>query len=66
MAEGDDIYYSPASFVAHALNHLLNDNRYPLLDKRWFNAFDIHIEGAIPGKKEGTLIWALDPQSGIT
>ena len=62
MGEGAGIYYSPASFVAHALSYFNNSNSYPLLDKRWFDGIDIEIEGIIPGNKEGTSIWAWDPQ----
>ncbi len=54
--EGAGIYYSPASFVAHALNHFKGG--YPEIDKQWIDAVDIEIEGIIPGSKEGTSIWA--------
>ena len=62
MGEGAGIYYSPASFVAHALNHFHRHGEYPLLDKRWFDSIDIEIEGIIPGNKEGTSIWAWEPR----
>jgi len=62
MGEGAGIYYSPASFVAQALNYFYNSNNYRLLNKQWFDAIDIEIEGIIPGNKEGTSIWAWDPQ----
>ncbi len=62
MGEGAGIYYSPASFVAHAVNHFYNNKEdYPLIEKRWFDASDIKIEGITPGNKEGTSIWAWDP-----
>jgi hypothetical protein len=63
MGEGAGIYYSPASFIAHALNHFRNSNRYPTLDKRWFDSNGIDIEGIIPGNKEGTSIWAWNPRT---
>lgn len=56
MGEGAGIYYSPASFVAHALNHFTS--KYPELDKQWLDTIDIEVEGIIPGNKEGTSIWA--------
>lgn len=56
MGEGAGIYYSPASFVAHALNYFTN--KYSELDKQWFDTIDIKVEGIIPGNKEGTSIWA--------
>lgn len=56
MGEGAGIYYSPASFVAHALNKF-KDN-HPEIQKERFDANDIEIEGIIPGNKEGTSIWA--------
>jgi PPE-repeat protein len=59
MGEGAGIYYSPASFVAHALNHFTN--KYPEIYKQWFDTIDIEVEGIIPGNKEGTSIWAWRP-----
>lgn len=62
MGEGAGIYYSPASFVAHAVNHFHNNNEvYPLIEKRWLDTSDIEIEGIIPSSQEGTSIWAWDP-----
>ena len=64
MGEGAGIYYSPASFVAHALNHFrLNQNHRRHLDKRWLDTSGVEITGIVPGNKEGTSIWAWDPQS---
>jgi len=62
MGEGAGIYYSPASFVAHALSYVHGRKTYPLLDKQWFDAIDIEIVGIIPGNKEATSIWAWDPK----
>jgi len=62
MGEGAGVYYSPASFVAHALNNFYSSRNYRLLDKRWFDTIDIKIENIVPGCKEGTSIWAWDPQ----
>lgn len=63
MGEGAGIYYSPASFIAHALNHFHDSNNYPDLDKRWFDSNGIEIEGIRPGNKEGTSIWAWNPRT---
>jgi len=62
MGEGAGIYYSPASFIAHALNHFFGSNNYSSLDKRWFDSNGINVEGIIPGNKEGTSIWAWNPR----
>lgn len=56
MGEGAGIYYSAASFVAHALNKFTDS--HPEIKKEWFDANDIEVEGIIPGNKEGTSIWA--------
>lgn len=61
MGEGAGIYYSPASFVAHALNHFHSSGSYASLSKAWFDAIDIKVEGIIPGNKEATSIWAWNP-----
>lgn len=57
MGKGAGTYYSPASFVAHALDHFRKTSR-PEIDKEWFDSSDIEIEGIIPGNKEETSIWA--------
>lgn len=62
MGEGAGIYYSPASFIAHALDHFQKSSNYPQIDKRWFDTIDIKVEGIIPGNKEGTSIWAWEPR----
>jgi hypothetical protein len=62
MGEGAGIYYSPASFIAHALDHFQRHSSYPEIDKRWFDSIDIKVEGIIPGNKEGTSIWAWNPR----
>lgn len=56
MGEGAGIYYSAASFVAHALNKFKDS--HPEITKEWFDANDITVEGIIPGNKEGTSIWS--------
>ena len=61
MGEGAGIYYSPASFIANALDHFQKSGNYPQIDKRWFDTTDIEVEGIIPGNKEGTSIWAWHP-----
>jgi hypothetical protein len=62
MGEGAGIYYSPASFIAHALDHFQRSGSYPEIDKRWFDSIDVEVEGIIPGNKEGTSIWAWNPR----
>jgi len=57
MGEGAGIYYSAASFVAHALNKF-KEIHPTKIKKEWFDANDIEVEGIIPGNKEGTSIWA--------
>ena len=57
MGKDAGTYYSPASFVAHALDHFSKTTR-PEIDKQWFDSSDIEIEGIIPGNKEETSIWA--------
>jgi len=61
MGEGAGIYYSPASFVAHALNHFYSTGNYASLSKAWFDTIDIEVVGIIPGNKEATSIWAWNP-----
>jgi len=56
MGEGAGIYYSAASFVAHALNNFKNSHAE--IQKEWFDSNDIEIEGIVPGNKEATSIWA--------
>jgi len=60
MGEGAGIYYSAASFVAHALNNFKNN----YIKKEWVDSNDIKIEGIIPGSKEGTSIWAWQEKKG--
>ena len=56
MGEGAGIYYSPASFVAQALNKFKDE--YPKnIKKEWFDSNDIEVQGIVPGNKEGTSIW---------
>ena len=57
MGEGAGIYFSSASFVAHALNKFKKDS-HPEIKKEWLDAYGIEIEGIIPGNKEGTSIWS--------
>ncbi|MEN8142997.1 MAG: hypothetical protein ABFQ82_05305 [Thermodesulfobacteriota bacterium] len=57
MGKDAGAHYSPASFVAHALDHFRKTSR-PEIDKEWFDSSDIEIEGIIPGNKEETSIWA--------
>jgi len=56
MGEGAGIYYSPANFVAQALNKFKDS--HVEIKKEWFDANDVEIEGIAPGNKEGTSIWA--------
>ena len=56
MGEGSGIYYSPASFIAHALNDMINENAN--LQKEWLSTKDMEIEGFVPGNKQNTSIWA--------
>jgi hypothetical protein len=62
MGEGAGIYYSPASFISHALNHLFTSQNYNELDKRWFDSNGLKIDGIVPGNKESTSIWAWNPR----
>ena len=62
MGEGAGINYSPASFIAHALDNFQRSNNYPQIDKRWFDTIDIKVEGIIPSSKGGTSIWAWEPR----
>ncbi len=63
MGQGAGIYYSPASFIAHALNNFFTSGKYQQsLDKRWFDSNGINIEGIVPGNLEGTSIWAWNPR----
>ena len=62
MGKGAGIYYSPASFIAHALDHFQRSSNYHQIDKRWFDSSDIQVEGIIPGNKEETSIWAWEPR----
>ncbi len=56
MGEGAGIYYSPASFVAKALNKFKDTHLE--IKKEWFDPNDIKIQGIVPGNKEATSIWA--------
>jgi hypothetical protein len=56
MGEGAGVYFSAASFVAHALKKFKES--YPKIQKEWLDTNGIEIEGIIPGNKEGTSIWA--------
>ena len=56
MGEGAGIYFSVASFVAHALNKFRHS--HPQIKKECFDTKYIEVEGIIPGNKEGTSIWA--------
>lgn len=56
MGKGAGSKYSPASFVAHALNSFC-DHR-PQLRKEWLDATDIVIEDISASGEDGMSIWA--------
>ena len=61
MGEGAGIYYSPASFVAHALNYFFDRDTNNIM-KSWFDSKNITFEGTEPGFKGGWIsIWAWRP-----
>jgi len=56
MGAGAGIYYSPASFVALALNNFKES--HPEIRKEWFDPSDISIKEVQPGNEEEVSIWA--------
>ena len=56
MGAGAGIYYSPASFVAQALNNFKENQ--PEITKEWFEPSGISIKEVQPGSEEGVSIWA--------
>ena len=56
MGEGGRIYFSPASFVAHALDILAKDHSQ--IRQEWLDTTGIEIEGILPGDQEASSIWA--------
>ena len=56
MGAGADIYYSPASFIAHALDNLKEIK--PEITKEWLVTSGISIKEVQPGDKERVSIWA--------
>ena len=55
MGDGTGINYSPVSFVAHALDNFRE--KYPEIDKQWYDVSDLEVEGVTPGDKISTSIW---------
>lgn len=56
MGAGAGIPYSPASFIAHALNNLKGSHQE--IQKERFEPTDITIKEVQPGNKETISIWA--------
>lgn len=56
MGAGAGIYYSPASFVAHALDYFKNSNTE--IRKEWLEPTNISIREILPGNPEAISIWA--------
>ncbi len=55
MSAGAGIYYSPASFIAHASEYFSKSN--PNIVKEWIDPTDLRIEEVVPGNQEGISIW---------
>ena len=61
MGEGAGIYYSPASFIAHALDYFFERDANNVM-KAWFDSKNVNFEGIKPGFKGGWIsIWAWRP-----
>jgi len=56
MGEGAGIYYSPASFIAHALAYFAKSN--DRIVQGFIDSQNVRFEGYEPGFKETTSIWA--------
>ncbi|KPK95565.1 hypothetical protein AMJ80_04865 [bacterium SM23_31] len=56
MGAGAGIYYSPASFIAHALDSFMKVRTE--ITKEWLVTSDISIKEVQPGSEEGVSIWA--------
>lgn len=56
MGEGAGIYYSPASFIAHALAHSAKSNTR--IKQECIDTRNVQFEGYPPGFKGTTSIWA--------
>lgn len=56
MGAGAGIYYSPASFIAHALNNFKDSQQE--IKKEWFEPSDITIKEVQPGNEETISIWS--------
>jgi len=61
MGEGVGIYYSPASFIAHALDYFYERDHDNIM-KAWFDSKNITFDETEPGFKGGWIsIWAWRP-----
>ena len=61
MGAGAGTYYSPASFVSHALDYFFHDDPDNIM-KAWFDSENIIFEDIEPGYREGWVtIWAWRP-----
>lgn len=61
MGEGAGIYYSPASFIAHALDNFYERDQENIM-KAWFDSKNITFDGTEPGYKGGWIsIWTWRP-----
>jgi hypothetical protein len=61
MGKGAGIYYSPAGFIAHALDYFYDRDHNSIM-KAWFDSKNIVFEGIEPGFEGGWIsIWAWRP-----
>jgi len=61
MGAGSGTYYSPASFVSHALDYFFQNDLGDII-KAWFDSKNIIFENIEPGFKGGWIsIWAWRP-----
>lgn len=61
MGEGAGIHYSPANFIAHALDYFFGRDTTNIM-KAWFDSKNITFDGTEPGFKGGWIsIWAWRP-----
>jgi len=56
MGAGAGIYYSPASFISHALEYFSKSNNH--IVKGYIDSLNVKFEGYEPGFSGGISIWA--------
>ncbi|HPO16038.1 MAG TPA: hypothetical protein PLI09_21555 [Candidatus Hydrogenedentes bacterium] len=59
MGRNAGIYYSPASFIAHALDYYLQHGEN--IRKEWINPRDVFIDEIKAGNEKALSIWASRP-----